>query len=81
MSVNQPLRVLIVDDEAPARSRVRDLLLDCALKLPLEIAGEAENGRRALELLPTVRGRCRAARYPHAGNRRARGCAAHAAAG
>ena len=51
MAANQPLRVLIVDDEAPARSRVRDLLSDCALKLPLEIAGEAENGRSALELI------------------------------
>lgn len=48
----QPLRVLIVDDEAPARSRLRDLLADCALKMPLEIAGEAENGRRALDMLP-----------------------------
>jgi len=47
----QPLRVLIVDDEAPARNRVRDLLSDCALKIPLEVAGEAENGKRALELL------------------------------
>ncbi len=47
-----PLRVLIVDDEAPARNRLRDLLGDCALKMPLEIAGEADNGRRALDLLP-----------------------------
>ncbi len=52
MASDQPLRVLIVDDEAPARSRVRDLLSDCALKLPLEIAGEAANGRQALDLLP-----------------------------
>ena len=53
MSSAQPLRVLIVDDEAPARNRVRDLLSDCALKLPLEIAGEAENGRIAIGMLPT----------------------------
>ncbi len=52
MTTNPPLRVLIVDDEAPARNRVRDLLTDCALKLPLEIAGEAENGRTALAMLP-----------------------------
>ena len=51
MTATQPLRVLIVDDEAPARSRVRDLLADCAFKIPLEIAGEAENGRRALAML------------------------------
>ena len=52
MMANQPLRVLIVDDEAPARNRVRDLLSDCALQMPLEIAGEAETGKRALAMLP-----------------------------
>src|SRR5471032_523876 len=52
MNDTQPLRVLVVDDEAPARNRLRDLLGDCALKLPLEIVGEADNGRRALDLLP-----------------------------
>ena len=55
MNATQSLRVMIVDDEAPARNRLRDLLGDCALKMPLEIAGEAENGRRALELLPELR--------------------------
>ena len=52
MTADQPLRVLIVDDEAPARNRVRDLLSDCALQMPLEIAGEAENGKHALAMLP-----------------------------
>ena len=52
MTANPPLRVLIVDDEAPARNRVRDLLSDCALQMPLEIAGEAENGKHALAMLP-----------------------------
>jgi two-component system response regulator AlgR len=47
-----PLRVLIVDDEAPARNRIRDLLDDCATKLALHIAGEACSGREALELAP-----------------------------
>lgn len=45
------LRVAIVDDEAPARSRLRDLLADCAEQQPLEIVGEADNGRDALELV------------------------------
>jgi len=49
-----PLRVLIVDDEPPARDRIRDLLSDCALKLPLEIAGEAATGREAIDLLPAA---------------------------
>lgn len=45
------LRVLIVDDEAPARSRMRDLLADCAPELPLAVVGEADSGRAALALL------------------------------
>jgi len=45
------LRVLIVDDETPARNRLRELLVDCAAKVPLEVIGEAATGREALELL------------------------------
>lgn len=45
------LRVVIVDDEQPARSRLRDLLADCASKMPLELVGEAANGLEALRLL------------------------------
>jgi two-component system response regulator AlgR len=47
----QALRVVIVDDEAPARSRMRDLLADCAAAVPLVIEGEAANGRDALDLM------------------------------
>ncbi len=43
-----PRRVLIVDDEAPARSRMRDLLADVNAELPVVVAGEAANGRDAL---------------------------------
>ena len=43
-----PLRLLIVDDEAPARRRLRDVLADCADRLPVEIVGEAGNGLDAL---------------------------------
>ena len=50
-----PLRVVIVDDEAPARSRLRDLLTDCAASLPLEIAGEAARGAQALEMVAKQR--------------------------
>lgn len=45
-----PLRVLVVDDEAPARSRMRDLLADIAGKLPVAVAGEAAGGREALRI-------------------------------
>jgi two-component system response regulator AlgR len=43
-----PLRVLIVDDEAPARHRLRDVLADCSAELPVDIVGEADNGLDAL---------------------------------
>ncbi len=45
------LRVLIVDDEAPARTRLRDLLGDVRLNQPNRIAGFAANGEEALRLL------------------------------
>jgi two-component system response regulator AlgR len=46
-----PLRVMIVDDEAPARSRMRDLLADCADTLAVTVVGEAATGKAALEML------------------------------
>ena len=49
-----PLRVLVVDDEAPARRRLRDLLDDCTSALPLTVIGEAQHGREALELLQSA---------------------------
>lgn len=45
------LRVFIVDDEAPARSRLRVLLADLAAELPNVVAGEAEHGGAALDQL------------------------------
>jgi len=51
MTAQPALRVAVVDDEAPARRRLRDLLADCAAQLPLAIVGEADNGADALELL------------------------------
>ena len=47
----EPLRLLIVDDEAPARARLKDLLSDCAGEIAHEIVGEAGNGREALDLI------------------------------
>jgi two-component system response regulator AlgR len=46
-----PLKILVVDDEAPARRRLRELLEDCASALPLVVIGEADSGRQALDLL------------------------------
>jgi two-component system response regulator AlgR len=45
----KPLRILIVDDEAPARARLRDLLSDLAAELPHEIVAEAADGLAALD--------------------------------
>ncbi len=42
------LRVLIVDDEAPARNRMRDLLADVQPVVPVTIVGEVASGREAL---------------------------------
>ena len=50
MSVG-PLRVLIVDDEAPARARLKNLLADINAELPNVVVGEAADGVEALECL------------------------------
>ena len=46
-----PLSVLIVDDEAPARDRLRDLLGDIADTQPTRMAGLAASGVEALAVL------------------------------
>ncbi|MFA6014575.1 MAG: LytTR family DNA-binding domain-containing protein [Gallionellaceae bacterium] len=52
--VELPLAVFIVDDEPPARNRIKDLLIDCAEQLPLMLVGEAGNGVEALDKLSEV---------------------------
>jgi len=49
--MSKPLRVFIVDDEAPARARMKTLLADIAPALPNEITGEAADGVEALQRL------------------------------
>jgi two-component system response regulator AlgR len=44
-------RILIADDEAPARARLRDLLDDCRETFPLALVDEAKNGREVLDVL------------------------------
>lgn len=48
---SQRLKVAVTDDEAPARSRLKDLLEDISVTLPIEFVGEAANGRELLGLL------------------------------
>jgi two-component system response regulator AlgR len=47
-----PLRIFIVDDEAPARERLKELLGDIAAEVPSEVVGEARHGMEALEKMP-----------------------------
>lgn len=49
-----PLRVLIVDDEAPARTRLRDVLGDIADAQPTKLVGVAANGVEAIRLIETT---------------------------
>lgn len=51
MTDASPLAVFVVDDEPPARNRLKELLTDCAEQMPLTMVGEAANGRDALEKL------------------------------
>ena len=58
MSLPKLPRILIVDDEAPARSRLTTLLSDIAVECPHELVGEASQAQQALdriaELLPDI---------------------------
>ncbi|HWT72626.1 MAG TPA: response regulator, partial [Oxalicibacterium sp.] len=51
-------RIFIVDDEAPARARLKTLLSDIAADYPHELVGEAAQAQQALdgidELVPDV---------------------------
>ena len=46
-----PIRVVIVDDEQPARSRLKELLEDCRADVPHSVVGEAANGVDALQVV------------------------------
>ena len=51
MPQDKPLKILLVDDEPLARSRLRELLADIAVQFSTEVVGEAGNGLAALEFL------------------------------
>lgn len=48
-NVNASLKIFIVDDEAPARARLRRLLEDCRETLPNFVVGEAGLGQEMLD--------------------------------
>ena len=45
------VRLFLVDDEAPARARLRDVLSDIASDCPHEIVGEADHAQAAIECI------------------------------
>lgn len=47
-------RILIVDDEAPARARLATLLADIATECPHELVGEAAQAQQALDSIATL---------------------------
>jgi two-component system response regulator AlgR len=47
-----PLRVFLVDDEAPARERLKLLLEDIAPQVSTQVVGEARHGLEALQKIP-----------------------------
>ncbi|MEI7429966.1 MAG: LytTR family DNA-binding domain-containing protein [Betaproteobacteria bacterium] len=51
MSSCAPLSILIVDDEAPARARMRDLLVDVSAEVANIVVAEAADGLLALEAI------------------------------
>jgi len=50
-----PIRVVIVDDEQPARNRLRELLEDCRADMPHSVAAEAANGVEGLQAVTASR--------------------------
>ena len=50
----QPLRLMLVDDEAPARARLRDLLDDLQTEVATYVVAEAVDGLDALEKLQAM---------------------------
>ena len=51
MSTENPLKIVIADDEPLARERLRHLLSDIATQCPTLVVGEAANGLQALAVL------------------------------
>lgn len=47
MASQHPLSILLVDDEAPARNRLRELLAEIS---KIDVIAEAKNGKEALEI-------------------------------
>jgi len=55
MNAAAPLRIFLVDDEQPARERMKEVLSDLSAELPNAVVGEAASGHEGLRrLLPVL---------------------------
>lgn len=52
--MDAPLRILVVDDELPARNRLKEILQDITEHLSLTIVAEASDGVKAVALLNEI---------------------------
>ncbi len=46
-----PLKILVVDDELPARNRLKEILLDVSEHVSLSVVAEAGDGKKAISML------------------------------
>lgn len=49
--MDAPLKILVVDDELPARNRLKEVLQDISEHLSLSVVAEASDGKKAVALL------------------------------
>jgi two-component system, LytTR family, response regulator AlgR len=49
--MDAPLKILVVDDELPARNRLKEVLQDISEHLSLSVVAEASDGQKAVALL------------------------------
>ena len=49
--MNAPVKILVVDDELPARNRLKEVLQDISEHFSLSLVAEANNGQNAIVLL------------------------------
>ena len=49
--MDAPLKILVVDDELPARNRLKEVLQDINEHLSLSVVAEASDGKKAVALL------------------------------
>ncbi len=68
MTLNQPYKTIIIDDEAPARLRIKNLAGE--FQDVIEIVDEAENGVQAVEQINRLKPDLDFSGYPNAGNGR-----------